>query len=123
MNDMKWSTSWSGSRKPTKQRNYVRNAPLHVRNTMLGSHLSKDLRNKLKHRSLRVRKGDKVKVMRGQHKGKTGTVERLDTKNARIYITGVEFTKKDGSKAMYPINPSNLLIQELHSDKRRLEQK
>jgi large subunit ribosomal protein L24 len=123
MNDLKWSTSWSGSKKPTKQRNYVRNAPLHVRNNLLGSHLSKDLRNKLKHRSLRVRKGDKVKVMRGQHKGKTGTVDRLDTKNSRIYITGVEFTKKDGSKAMYPVNPSNLLIQELHADKRRLEQK
>jgi len=120
---MKWNTSWTGSKKPTKQRNYVRNAPLHIRNTLLGSHLSKDLRQKLKHRSLRVRKGDKVKVMRGQHKGKIGIVDRLNVKRMKVYITGVEFTKKDGSKAMYPIQPSNLLIQELQPDKRRLLQR
>lgn len=118
----KWSTKWNSSKKPRKQRNYVRNAPLHVRSTLLGSHLSKELRAKHNTRSLRVRKGDKVKVIRGQHKGKTGTVDRVSTKYAKVYITGVEFIKKDGSKAMYPIKPSNLIIQELHADKRRIEQ-
>ena len=121
---MKWNTSFSASVKPGKQRTYVRAAPLHIRNTFLGSHLSKDLRNKLKMRSLRVRKGDKVKVLRGQHKGKTGTVDRVDTKRMKVFINGVEFNKKDGSKAMYPVHPSKLLIQELQADKRRLgEQK
>ncbi len=117
---MKWSATFSGSVKPSKQRMYVRNAPLHIKNTLLGSHLSKDLRQKLKKRSLRVRKGDKVKVLRGQHKGKTGTVDRVDTQRMKIFITGIEFSKKDGSKAMYPVHPSKLLIQELHADKRRL---
>ncbi len=121
---MKWNTVFSASVKPGKQRTYVRNAPLHVRNTFLGSHLSKDLRQKLKMRALRVRKGDKVKVMRGQHKGKTGTVDRVDTERKKVFITGIEFAKKDGSKALYPVHPSKLMIQELHSDKRRLgEQK
>jgi len=117
---MSWSTTWSGSKKPRKQHNYVRNAPLHVQNNLLGSHLSKELRQKLKHRSLRVRKGDKVKVMRGQHKGKSGTVDKIDTKRMKVYITGIEFAKKDGSKSMYPVHPSKLTIQELQSDKRRL---
>jgi large subunit ribosomal protein L24 len=118
---MNWSTAWKGSRKPSKQRNYIRNATLYVRSTLLGSHLSKDLRTKLKRRSLRVRKGDKVKVLRGQHKNKTGTVERVDTKRMKVYITGIDFTKKDGSKALYPIQTSNLLIQDLEgTDKRRL---
>ncbi len=122
---MSWNTTWTGSVKPRKQRAYVRNAPLHVRNTLVCSHLSKELRQKLKHRSLRVRKGDKVKVLRGQYKGKNGTVDRIDTKRMKIYITGVEFNKKDGSKALYPVHPSKLLIQELEgTDKRRLgEQK
>ena len=121
---MKWNASFSGSVKPGKQRTYVRNAPLHIRSTLLGSHLSKDLRQKLKKRSLRVRKGDKVKVMRGQHKGKTGTIDRVDTKRMKVFITGIETIKKDGSKALYAIHPSQLLIQELQSDKRRLgEQK
>ena len=120
---MKWNTTWKGSKKPTKQRNYVKKAPIHIRNTLLGSHLSKDLIQKLKTRSLRARKGDKVKVIRGQHKGKTGTIDRVNTKRAKIYVTGVEFTKKDGSKAMYPVHPSNLIITEIQSDKRRLGEK
>lgn len=118
---MNWNTTWKGSKKPTKQRNYVKKAPIHIRSKLLGSHLSKDLRQKLKTRSLRPRKGDKVKVIRGQHKGKTGAVDRVNTKRAKIYVTGVEFTKKDGSKAMYPVHPSNLIITELQADKRRLQ--
>ena len=122
---MSWNTNWTGSVKPRKQRAYVRSAPLHVRNTFLGSHLSKELRQKLKQRSLRVRKGDKVKVLRGQHKGKSGTVDRVDTKRMKVYITGIEFTKKDGSKAFYPVHPSKIMIQDIEgTDKRRLgEQK
>jgi len=117
---MKWTHKWNSSKKPRKQRNYVRLAPLHVRSTLLGSHLSRELREKHKTRSLRVRKGDKVKVMSGQHKGKTGTVDRVDTLRAKVFITGVENIKKDGTKAPYPIHPSNLLIQEIHSDKKRI---
>ncbi|PIN75886.1 50S ribosomal protein L24 [Candidatus Woesearchaeota archaeon CG10_big_fil_rev_8_21_14_0_10_37_12] len=119
---MNWSTTWKSSKKPSKQRKYVRNAPPHIRNTMLGSHLTKELREKHKTRSLRVRTGDKVKIMRGQHKGKTGTIEKIDTKRQRAYITGVETVKKDGSKTLYPLRPSNLIIQALKEDKRRITQ-
>jgi len=119
---MNWSSNWSASVKPTKQRKYVKNAPLHVRSTFLCSHLSKDLAKKLKTRSLRVRKGDKVTVMRGQHKGKSGTVDQVDTKLARIYITGVDMPKRDGTRALYPIHPSKLMIKETAPDKRRLNE-
>jgi large subunit ribosomal protein L24 len=117
---MNWSPTWISSKKPTKQRKYVKNAPLHVRSALLGSHLSKELAKKLNTRSLRVRKGDKVTVMRGQHKGKSGTVDSVDVQKARIYITGVEVSKRDGSKSMYPIHPSKLMIKEIATDKRRL---
>jgi ribosomal protein uL24 len=71
---------------------------------------------------MRVIKGDTVKIMIGGLKGKTGKVERIDTKKSRVYITGIEILKKDGSKALYPIKPSNLMIQELNlGDKRRLK--
>lgn len=118
-----WTSHWNASKKPRKQRNYVRNAPLHVRGNLASSHLSKELRAKHKTRSMRVRKGDKVKVLRGQHKGKTGTVDRVDTKRAKAFITGIEIVKKDGSKAMYPINSTNLLITELQQDKKRIGEK
>lgn len=120
---MKWKPTWNSSTQPRKQRSYVRNAPLHIKTTLLGSHLSKELRTKLKKRALRVRKGDKVKVMRGTHKNKTGTVDRIDTTRMKVYITGVEHTRKDGTKTPYPIHPSNLLIQEIHADKYRTGEK
>lgn len=122
--NMNWSKHWKASKKPSKQRNYVKNAPLHVRSKLLGSHVSKELRSKLKIRSLRVRRGDKVKVLRGQFRGKTGTVERVDTKRGKVFITGVDFVKKDGSKSLYPVHASKILIQDLEgSDKRRLGEK
>ncbi len=59
--------------------------------------------------------------MRGTFKGKTGKVERIDLKKLRAYITGIEFVKRDGGKALYPIRASNLLLQDLNlTDKRRL---
>jgi large subunit ribosomal protein L24 len=116
-----WTSSWKASEQPRKQRSYVRNAPLHVRNELIVAHLSKELRAKHKRRSVRVKVGDKVKVMRGSFKNKSGKVERIDVKNKKVYVTGVEFAKRDGSKAQYPVHPSNLLVQELDlADKRRL---
>lgn len=124
MTTSNWSSDWKASKKPSKQRKYVHNAPLHIRSTMPSSHLSKELKASLKCRSLRVRKGDKVKVLRGQFKGRTGTVERVNTKEMKIFITGVELMKKEGQKALYPIHPSKLLIQTLDTtDKRRLGEK
>jgi len=115
-----WSKDWKASKQPKKQRKYFHNLPAHLKGKLLSSHLSKELHKKYAMRSMRARKGDKVKVMRGQNKGKTGTIEMVDTKNIKIYITGVEFTKRDGSKTKQPVHPSNVLIQELNtSDKRR----
>lgn len=110
-----------GSKKPGKQRAFVRNAPAHVRSSLLCSRVSDDVRQKVKRRSLRVRKGDKVKVMRGQFVGKTGVVDRVDTERSRVFIQGVEQLKRDGGKSLYPLHPSKLLIVELEGkDKRRL---
>jgi large subunit ribosomal protein L24 len=119
---MKHTTSWKASTQPRKQRKYRRNAPLHIRGTFMRAHLAKELQSKYKTRSLRVRKGDTVKIMRGDHKKKSGKIERLDVTREKVYITGIEVVKKDGSKALIPIKPSNLLLQELDTtDKRRFK--
>jgi large subunit ribosomal protein L24 len=118
---MKFSNAWKGSKQPRKQRKYRYNAPAHTKGTMLVSHLSKDLMEKHKKRSLRVRIGDKVKIMRGQFKGIEGKVEKVNTRTLRVFVEKAEVQKKDGSKALYPIDPSNLLIIALAEDKRRLK--
>lgn len=115
-----FSKSWVGSKKPNKQRKYRAKAPLHLKEKLVSSHLSKELKNKFGKRNLKIRKGDKVKVLRGQFKGKTGKIEMVDHKNQKVHIAGVEITKKDGGKIFYPVHPSNLVITELLlEDKKR----
>lgn len=115
-----FSNKWKGSKQPRKQRKYKIKAPLHIKGKFLNSTLSKDLRKKYGKRSVRIRKGDKVKILRGQFKKKEGSVERVDIKNERVFVTKMEISKKDGSKVLKPIAPSNLMIVDLNlEDKER----
>jgi len=94
-------------------------APLHQRHKQFGAHLDKELRKKYGCRTLPVRKGDKVKVMRGDFAGLEGDVTEVDTKNYQIYVTGATVTKTDGTQVTRPIHPSNVTITKLKSDKER----
>lgn len=117
-----FSKKWVSSTKPRKQRKYLFNAPLHIKQGFLNSHLSKELRDKYKTRSVRASTGDKVKVMRGTGKGKQGKISRVDTKASVVYIEGFETKKKDGSKAAIPFRASSLQVVELNlKDPRRLK--
>ncbi|MBS3119635.1 50S ribosomal protein L24 [Candidatus Woesearchaeota archaeon] len=119
---MRFSTAWKASTKARKQRLYRYNAPLHVKQKFMSAHLNKELRTRHKTRSKQVRKGDMVKVMRGQFRGRTGKIERVDLRLGRVFIQGVEVQKRDGSKAFYPLQPSNLIVTEVYTeDKRRFK--
>ena len=107
------------SKQPRKQRKFLFTAPLHVKQKLVRSHLSKELREKYGKRSAGLRKGDKVKILRGQFKNHTGSVEKVNLKTFKAIITGAEMIKKDGSKTNYPINVSNLLITELKIDDKK----
>ena len=113
MTQKKFSTAWKSSTQPRKQRKYAYAAPLHLKQKELHVHVSPELRKKYGIRNIRVRKGDKVKIMRGQFAKKEGKIERVDVKRTKLYVSGAEIIKKDGSKTLYPLHPSNLLIIEL----------
>ena len=106
-----WSSSWKSSKQPRKQRKYVFNAPLHIRRKFMAAHLSKELQKKYNRRSFPIRKGDIVKIMRGQFKNKKG-----DLNNLKVYLEVASIVKRDGTKSFYPIFPSNLLITEFKLD-------
>ena len=117
---MEFKKSWRSSKKPNKQRKYRSNAPLHIKHKFMSSHLSTELKQKHEKRSIPLRKGDKVKVMRGNLKGKVGFVEKVASKIEKVFLTGIEVIKKDGTKKLVPLNPSNLLIIQLNTeDKKR----
>lgn len=111
-----FSTSWKASKRPRKQHKYLENAPLHLRRKFFSAHLAEALITKYKIKTLPVRKGDSVKVMRGQFKKLIGKVTKVDLKKIRIYIEGIELQKKDGSKIPYPIHPSKVQIENLVLD-------
>lgn len=111
-----FSSSWKSSKKPGKQRKYRLNAPLHIKSSLVNAHLSKDLRKKYGKRSATVRKGDKVRILRGQFKKQEGKVERVDLKNTRVFVAGIELTRRDGTKKQLDIHPSNLMVTELNTD-------
>ena len=111
-----WSRNWEKSKQPRKQRKYRFNAPLHVKQKFMSSHLSKDLKIKYNARSLILRKGDTVKILRGNFKGESGKVDRINIKDEKVYISGITIDKKDGTKVNRPIHPSNLTIIEANMD-------
>ncbi|MFH1470711.1 MAG: 50S ribosomal protein L24 [Candidatus Micrarchaeota archaeon] len=108
--------------KPRTQRKALYQAKLHERHATMGVHLSKELRAKLSTvtRSLPVRKGDRVKIMRGGHKGKTGKVTGVDLRVPAVYVEGIVVRKAKGGEVPFGIHPSKLLLLEADmSDKRR----
>jgi len=110
------------SKKPKKQRKALYKAPLHKKHKLLSAHLSKDLIKRWKKRSLPVRNGDEVKVMRGRFKGTIGKITRVDLKKLKVYIENVKRKKVSGEEVHVPIHPSNLLIlNPVMDDKRRLK--
>ncbi|MFW6449424.1 MAG: 50S ribosomal protein L24 [Nanoarchaeota archaeon] len=114
-----FSKSWKKSGKAEKQRKYVYNAPYHIRGKLMQSPLSKELRKKYNKRSVRVKTGDKVKILRGQFKGKEGKIESVDLGKYRVYVEKIELIKKDGTKTPYPIHPSNVMLTDLDQDDKK----
>ncbi|MCD4666380.1 50S ribosomal protein L24 [archaeon] len=115
-----FSNKWKKSKKPSKQRKYVVNAPLHKKQSFIVSTLSKELRKTHNKRNMVIRKDDKVQIMRGSFKKKEGNVSKVDLSKMKVYVEGIENVKKDGSKSPYPLNASNLMIIELSLvDKKR----
>lgn len=95
-----------------------------MRTKFVSSHLSKELRAKYRRRSIPVRKGDSVKVMRGKFKGESGKVDVVDRKSLKVYLEGLKITKKDGTEVRVSVDPSNLLVTSMNlEDKKRIKEK
>lgn len=118
----KFSAKWKSSSQTRKQRKYIYNAPLHLKRKLLSANLSKELRKKYHRRAFHLRKGDAVRIMRGEFKNKKGKVIETDAKKARVYLEGIQKTKKDGTKVNVPLKASKLQILELNlDDKKRIK--
>jgi large subunit ribosomal protein L24 len=110
------------SEQPRKQRKARYQAPSHVKTKYLNAPLSAVLKEKYKKKTLRVIKGDTVKLTRGEFVGQEGLVDAVDTKKSKIVVHGVSLTKADGTEVPRLIDASNVQITKLNlTDTRRQE--
>ena len=102
---------------PRKQRLARYTAPYHRRHREMSAPVDKGLREKqlargfMYPRSMPVRKGDRVLIVRGEGKTKSASVvAKVDRKARKIYVEGFTYFKSDGTELQRPIDPSNLVI-------------
>ena len=87
-----------------------------VRNKQIGAALSKQLRQKYQRRSIRVVKGDTVKILRGEYKGIDGKVTKISLEKNSIAVEGVQREKLKGGKIDLYIHSSNTVITSLNTE-------
>jgi len=100
---------------PRKQRKGQANAPLHIRHRMISCHLDRQLIKEYNVRSMPVRKGDTIKILRGSEgvKGVEAKVANVDLKHMKLTLEGITIAKADGTQKAKPIVPSNCIITKL----------
>ncbi len=104
------------SQKPGKQRKHFYQMPLHQTSKILSARLDKGLRKELGKKTLPLRKGDDVQIMRGKNKKKKGKILRIDRSGMTVFIEGIIRKKSDGTEIPVGISSSNLLIIEINRD-------
>ena len=112
------------SSKPKKQRKAHYGMALHKKQHGLAGHLDKKLRKELGMRSIAVRKGDSVKVLRGGFKGKSGKITAVDYRKGVVFVEKVVRKKANGEEIQVPLQASKLLVVEVEKgDSRRFKGK
>ena len=88
----------------------------HKRDKFLGANLSVNLREQHNKRSMRVIKGDTVRILRGEYVGIEGKVEKVNTERSTLSIEGVQREKIRGGNVKVQVHASNVQIISLNAD-------
>jgi|TARA_Y100000996_G_scaffold384709_1_gene341566 large subunit ribosomal protein L24 len=125
------------SRKPGKQRKAQDQAPMHIKRKRVRARLQLDKPDARLAgvRSVTIRVGDTVRVVRGDqsHGGKrvggkrnadplNGKVLRVDSDRGRLFIEGSTATKSDNKEEAMPVHSSNVVVVKIdETDKLRMQ--
>jgi large subunit ribosomal protein L24 len=88
--------------------------PKHKRDKMVGAGLEDGLRKQYQKKTVRVVKGDSVRVIRGEYKGVEGKVDKVDTQHATFHIEGIQKEKIRGGQVKVPIHSSKVMVINLN---------
>ena len=100
----------------TKLNPKLLHVPKHIRDSMIVSTLSDNLRQQYGRRNARVIKGDSISVLRGEYKGVEGKVEKVNTLRGTLSIEGIQREKIRGGNVKVQIHASNVMITGLMMD-------
>jgi len=110
--------------KPSKVRRKMFNAPLHKLGKILNARLSDDLRAKYDFKTARIRKGDSVRIIRGEYAGVEGKVTGVNIRHVtgvnirhgEITVEGVYRERVKGEQTPVKINASKVRITSLNME-------
>ena len=99
--------------KPSKQRRQAALATEKDLQRQMRGSLSDKLREKYGMRSVSIRKGDTVKILRGDFAGIEGKVIETDRRSQRVTVEGVTREKVSGEQIRVPVHTSKIMVTSL----------
>jgi len=103
-------------RRPSKQRKKIYEAQGQRLRKLLAASLSKELQMAQGRKSYPVRKGDTVKILRGDYAGVEGKVNDVDTRGQRLFVEGVTREMTSGTSTNVSVHTSKVMITKLNLD-------
>ena len=95
---------------------------MHTRSKTIAGHLNEKLRKELGTRSISLRKGDVVEIVRGSFKGKEGKITKVNRRKGKIFIEKIIRKKSDGTEYEIAMDPSNVTVVGIEKgDKKRFK--
>jgi ribosomal protein uL24 len=113
----------SKTKSKRKQRKRLFNLPNHKRNKLVHAKLHEDMVMEHGIKSLSIRTGDAVLVVRGEFRDMEGKVSKIDRQKSQIFIDGASIEKSSGTTYDIPIHPSNVVITKIEVKKDKWRQK
>jgi large subunit ribosomal protein L24 len=103
---------------PSKQRKNIWSGSFLRLNRQLSASLSSSLQTRYGIKSLPVRKGDAVRIVRGDFTGIEGKVTEVDRTRSRLFVEGVTRDKVSGTSTKMSVHASKVEITNLSLDDR-----
>lgn len=103
-------------RRPSKQRKKIYDAKGQTLRKLLAAPLSDDLQVSQGRRSYPVRKGDTVKIVRGDYAGVEGKITDIDAHGQRLFVEGVTREMTSGTSTNVSVHSSKVMITKLNLD-------
>jgi large subunit ribosomal protein L24 len=87
----------------------------------VSAHLADELKTRYSTRAVPIRKGDSVRVLRGEFAGLEGKVDTIDRANSRVFVEGMTREKTPGgTSSRLSVHSSKVILTTLNlSDKWR----